>query len=228
MDLHMILVTLHLLGFAFGVGGATVSDVVFVRSIKDGKVTKEEYETIKTISKVVWTSVVLAIISGLWLLYLEYLSFGSLADVPRMSAAFFGLKMTAFAAVVINGIVFHTKVFPILKSTIGKSFRDETIRKKYGLFAMTGGISIVSWYTVFLSVALAGFLASYSYLLLLNAYVMIVLAAGAAAYLVINMHADETTPVQACKKVLVAPFIQKVTLIGLVLLVAFVAQLIYL
>ncbi len=188
MDLHTILVALHLMGFAFGLGGATASDMVFVRSTKGGKVSKDSYKIIKTLSILVWTSVALLIISGASLMLLEL---SRLGEVPRLEWSFFQLKLLAYAFLVVNGVVFHRVVFPYLGTTIGKSFHAKAVREKYPLFALTGAISIVSWYTAFFMVAFSRFFVDYSFTFLVTGYLMLISVAAMGAYLMLNWEAEK-------------------------------------
>ncbi|MEX0748562.1 MAG: hypothetical protein WD467_00375 [Candidatus Saccharimonadales bacterium] len=221
MDSHLVLIALHLLGFAFGVGGATASDAIFVRSVKDGKVTRSEYNILKTVSIIVWTSVTILILSGTLLMLLELQQGG---DIPRLGFSFFQLKLTAFALLVANGVVFHFRVFPLLKSTIGQSFREEGVRHKYWLFALTGGISIVSWYTAFLAVAFSSVLIDYPYLFLLNIYGLLICGAALSAYLVLHSFAMERGLVWTLSTIYRHPFVVKMVLVGLLLVSGLLAQ----
>ncbi len=191
MDLHTILVTFHLVGFAFGIGGATSSDLVFLRSIKNGSISKDQYDVMKTLSRVVWASVVLLLVSGAALLALQQYQTGS---VPRFEWSFFQLKLTAFAFVVANGTAFHYLVFPLVKKSTGKSFRTAAMKRRYPLFALTGAISIVSWYTAFLMVAFGRFFIDYSYVVLLSGYIAAIGAAAVGAYSTIWLYASNKGP----------------------------------
>lgn len=187
MDLQTILVTIHLIGFAFGVGGATASDVVFLKSIKNGIVSKDQYDMIKTVSLVVWASVVILLVSGTALMALQQYQIG---EVPRFGWSFFQLKLVAFFAAVSNGIIFHYLVFPLLRKSVGKSFRSKKMKLKYPLFAITGAVSIVSWYTAFLMVAFGGFFIDYPFSWLLTGYLAAVAGAAVGAFAVIWMYGN--------------------------------------
>lgn len=221
LDIHTVLIALHLLGFAFGVGGATASDMTFIRSTKDGEVTRSEFRIIKTLSILVWASVTLLIISGILLMGLEYHETGSW---ERITWSWFQLKITAYAALVVNGIVFHNYVFPLLGSSVGSSFRSEVMRSKYKLFALTGAVSIVSWYTAFLSVPFSDFLIQFPYLLLLNVYVLLILGGALSAYTVLHMHADAASPFAAARSVVSHRFAQGVAVWALILTMGLLVQ----
>lgn len=225
MEIYSLLFAIHMLGFAFGLGGATVSDVVFVRSVKDGNVTESEYNIIKSISKVVWTSVALLLLSGAALLWWQYYQTGA---APRLGYSYFQVKLTAFAILVVNGLFFHTRVFPFLESTIGYSFRLPEIRARYGMFAFTGGVSVASWYSAFILAAFGRLLIEYPYPFLFNIYALIVLGAGAMAYLVLNKHADESGFLRALWTVLRTRYMAKVIAAGLALSALLLLQIQYL
>jgi|AntRauTorcE11897_2_1112592.scaffolds.fasta_scaffold00062_25 hypothetical protein len=187
MDLHIILVTLHAIGFAFGVGGATSSDLVFLRSIKNGSVSRDEYNLIKTLSTVVWTSVALLVVSGVALMALQQYEIG---EVPRYQWSWFQLKVLAFFFIVVNGLVFHFGVFPVVRRSIGKSFRSNKMKRRYPLFAITGAVSIVSWYGAFLLVAFGRILIDYSFFTLLAGYIAAICFGAVGAYSVIKLYGD--------------------------------------
>jgi len=206
MDLYSILVPIHLIGFAFGVGGATASDLVFLRSIRNGKISKDEFNLIKTVSAVVWASVVLLLASGLGLLMLGYFQTGE--HLPRLYAGYFQVKVLAFAVLIANGIVFHKYVFPLMRKS-RVSFRSPAMKKKYPLFAVTGAISITSWYSAFLLATFGRFLGDFSFLTVLSWYVLLIIMAFGGAYTVISLYAQNKGPVierieQAAVRVAVA------------------------
>lgn len=201
MDLHMGLVALHAIGFAFGVGGATSSDLIFLRSIKNGKVSRDQYNLIKTLSTIVWTSVVLLLVSGVALMALQQYEIG---EVPRYHWSWFQLKVVAFGFVVANGIVFHFGVFPIVRKSIGKSFRSSKMQRKYPLFAITGAVSIVSWYTAFFMVAFGRFFINFSFIALLSGYLTAIAAGAIGAYTVIHLYgAGKSDVVDTVKKIVI-------------------------
>lgn len=224
MDLQTILIPVHLLGFALGVGSATASDITFLRSVKDGTISGDEYGILKSISKVVWTSVALLTLSGSALLLSQFAATGS---VPRLGYAYFQLKLTIFTILVINGVVFHKRVFPLMKSIIGSSFRSAETKSHYGLYAFTGAVSITSWYSAFLLAVLGRYLVGFPYALLLNAYLLLVCGAAIVAYLVLNMHADQSkSPLHEIKKVYGRPYVVNLVIAGGILSVALLYQLV--
>ncbi|MDZ7744789.1 MAG: hypothetical protein U5K77_03495 [Candidatus Saccharibacteria bacterium] len=224
MELHTFLVALHLLGFAFGIGGATASDLVFIRSTKDGQVSKDEYKLIKTLSFLVWTSVALLIVSGAAAMLLEYRELG---EIPRLGWSFFQMKLIIFSVLVANGIIFHTKVFPYLKKSIGKSFRSASLQSKYWLFALTGAVSIVSWYTAFIMVAFSRVWNEYSWVVLITGYLMVMAFGVVGAYLTLKLHANNGKLIKTLKQSNDSQFVRVVLLIAVGLIGLLVLQLLH-
>lgn len=140
------LLIMHLVGFALGVGGATITDILFYRFLKDFKITKEEDSIFQVMSQVIWAGLFIAIISGLGL-YLPN------AEALNESVKFL-VKVIVVAVVTINGAVLNLVVSPRL---VDMSFKNEdemknsvdvkkTARFRKIAFAL-GAISIVSWYS---------------------------------------------------------------------------------
>lgn len=147
MDYEKIALTAHLLGFALGLGGATISDIMFLRSINEKEMSQEKFNTLKTLSAVIWIGLIILIISGATMFTLTYLDRGS---IPMLASSRWQAKLIMVGIVLINGFVFMGKVFPILKSLIGKTLTLEALGKNIWALAITGTISIVSWYYIFI------------------------------------------------------------------------------
>lgn len=63
--MYEALLTLHLIGLAFGIGGATISDAAFAKSIrKANHISVETVNWVRTFSTVVWAGIGLLAISG--------------------------------------------------------------------------------------------------------------------------------------------------------------------
>lgn len=174
---YQTLIILHVLGIALGVGGALTTDATFLRSIWDRTITKGQLQLIEIISKVVVAGLGLLILSGLSLVALHphYLS---LSDGSQL----FWVKMTIVAILTINGVVFHKKILPILQRHADKSLASEEIRSKLWLLASTGGLSGISWVTV-LILGKVMQVTDFSYLLILNAYLLLVFGAILTGYI---------------------------------------------
>lgn len=175
VDYPTILTIFHLLGVALGVGGAFASDLMFFSSVKDEKVTHTEMRFLRLGSTMVWSGLLLLIVSG-GLLFLINPSFYA-------NSAKFLAKMTIVGVVLINGIFFHGMHLPRLIRHVGTHFpsSDEFVRK-FPLLLASGAISVTSW----ISALILGVLRNvpYGYLTIIGVYVLIiVIAIGVAAKL---------------------------------------------
>lgn len=137
-------VILHALCAGIGVGAATVTDVFFMRFLKDYKITARESRTLDSLSEIIWVALGLLIFTGV-LLYLPN------QEALHQSSKFL-LKVVIVALLTLNGFVLNNKISPRLKDISfgdAHAHRGELHILRKLVFA-TGGISIVSWYTVFI------------------------------------------------------------------------------
>jgi hypothetical protein len=145
MDFYQILITGHIVGTAIGVGGATVADILFFKSIRDGKVSQDEYQILRVLSRVIMTGFIILIVSGLGFLALLFLNTGSLAGMPDRMLA----KLYIVAIIFFNSRVLALKVLPLVKISIGKDIRP-VLEKNSFLVITAGAVSIISWYSALL------------------------------------------------------------------------------
>lgn len=135
---------LHLIGFMLGVGGATISDILFLRFLRDFKISEEEKSILKLMSQIVWFGLCIIILSGLGLFIPE-------SERLLASDKFF-VKMIVVGVIIINGAILNLLVTPKL---LNIAWKTETMnvkrvsRMSHIAFA-TGSISFVSWYTALL------------------------------------------------------------------------------
>lgn len=160
----------HLVGFVLGVGAATASDALFFRALRDRAVSEDELGMLKAASRVVVGGLSLLVLSGAGFLALEYALSGSVTPLARPG---FQAKMTIVAVLIANGVVFHRRVLPFLAARAGKSLADDAFAAKLPLFAVTGGISVVSWYSALFLGALRHSI-DLPYPVLLNLYLVLV------------------------------------------------------
>ncbi|QQR60594.1 hypothetical protein IPH19_04260 [Candidatus Uhrbacteria bacterium] len=171
MDTQRLLLALHLFGFAIGVGGATVTDIFFMKFLKDFRISRTEADFMQTLSRILWIGVVILALTGLGLF---------LHDPARLlTSAKFLSKMGVVLVLLLNGWFLHFAVTPSLRRIAfhedphpqAKRFRE--IRQRAFI---SGGISIVSWYYAFFlaisrfqTVTITGYMALYV-LLLVSAF----------------------------------------------------------
>lgn len=167
---------MHFVGFVIGVGGATASDVMFLRSIKDKKISDDELGLIKTVSYVVIMGLVIVIISGLFLF---------LQNTTLLSSVGFQIKMTVVLLLTINGTLFHIYALPLMKKYLNDNFANEEIKNKLWIFVTMGGVSVVSWYSALVLGIVMRWI-ELPYLFLLSGYILLILGAIFFAYIMLS------------------------------------------
>lgn len=144
VDYKKIVLILHLLGFALGVGGATFADIFFFKFLRDFKITKEEDNILRTMSQIIWVGLFIAIISGIGL-YLP------MQEVLNESSKFL-TKVVVVTIITVNGAFLNLLISPRL---VAMSFKKEMLnvarvhRMRKLSFAL-GAISFTSWYSAFI------------------------------------------------------------------------------
>lgn len=172
---HLIVSILHIMGVAIGVGTATATDPLFLASIRNRKLSSDQVVLLHNLSRVVMGGLALVILSGIAHVYLH----------PEMlHNSGFLAKMTIVFVIAANGFVFHARVLPHLEAHVDERMDEQTLCEELAVMATSGAISGVSWY----SALILGFLLPFAlpYWLLINAYLVLVVGAVTAAYLVLS------------------------------------------
>lgn len=165
MDLYTLLVIGHAIGAVLGVGGATMSDLMFFKSVKNLKISKTEMKFMELGSLQIWAGIALTIISAIGFL----VWFPELLKTSRILA-----KSTIFFIILANGVFLNLWVTPFLKRHIDVNLAEsESFRKAQTILMTSGAISIISWYFVFV-LGTWGTI-PYSYGLVIIAYFAIVI-----------------------------------------------------
>ncbi|MEX2033131.1 MAG: hypothetical protein WD889_01035 [Candidatus Colwellbacteria bacterium] len=172
MELSNLYTIFHLLGVAFGVGGAFASDSMFLKSLKDLKISKTEMSFLQMGSVMVWLGLVILIISGALLF--------SLDSERYLNSAKFLAKMTIVGIILLNGLFLHVNLIPRLRRHIEGHLpsSDEFMRKRPYLFT-SGAVSLVSWLSALILGALHK--APWSYGEIMGVYLLMLLIAGLVA-----------------------------------------------
>lgn len=129
---------LHIFGAIIGAGGAYVSDIIFLSSVKDKVISKTELRFMKIGSIFVWTGLVILIITGL-------LIFSTNTSLYLDSSKFL-IKVFIVFVILLNGLVFHLVHLPRIDRHVDHHYpsSDEFSRKKKLLVA-SGVVSVTSW-----------------------------------------------------------------------------------
>lgn len=145
MSLYLIAKFGHFLAIACGVGGAIASDFLFMRSIRDRKISDDEIALLNTLSRIVWVGLFLFLLSGLLFMWLQYVDKG---EVLYLASEPFVAKLVIYAVLFANAFIFHYHVFPKMLSARTKEGYGKAIENHSVLVSIVGSISIVSWITL--------------------------------------------------------------------------------
>ena len=122
MKLHTFLVLLHIVSTALGVGGATVCDYLFLKTIHQNTIQRSEYVFLKLITNIVMVGLGILLVSGAGFLVLYISEKPEALMNPKIWA-----KVTIVAILTVNGWVMHAKILPLFKERIGKKLLNENV-----------------------------------------------------------------------------------------------------
>jgi hypothetical protein len=163
--LYQTLVIIHLIGFALGLGSATVSDYLLFKFLKDYKISSWEKNILEKVSLLVWIGLFIQIVSGIGFYSLNY-------EVLNHTVKFL-VKVVAVGIITLNGILLHKFVMPRMMKL---NFGDSKITFIERLSFASGAISVTSWWFATIMGALRNDI-SFTFLQLLGIYLALILCA---------------------------------------------------
>lgn len=140
-----LIIIIHALAAAVGLGAATVTDIFFFRFLKDYRISTGENEMMKTLSNIIWFALGMIVVTGIGLFIPE--------SERLLESSKFMTKVVAVAVVIMNGTFLNLLVSPrMVEITFGEAHDHKSgelhfLRK---LSFALGGISISSWYIIFI------------------------------------------------------------------------------
>lgn len=138
IEIKTVYIILHLLGVVVGMGGAVMSDMLFMRATKDKIISKEELPMLDTGGKMVWAGLALIYISGALLFMLN--------PEGYMESSKFISKMAIVGIITLNGVLIHLVHIPVMKKCLGQNLTTSPIFKKRSmLLFVSGAVSATSW-----------------------------------------------------------------------------------
>jgi hypothetical protein len=165
-------IILHVLSVVLGMGAALVSDILFSSYIVDKKINPTENRTLSLLSRVIWISLSLIVLTGIAIFF-------SNPDKYLHSAKFI-TKMSIVGVLIINGILFMKVTHQGLKKL---NFTDTNINHKLvrvrKLSFAFGAVSMTSWLSAFVLGSLS--VVPLSLPVLLGAYVAVLIVAIGAS-----------------------------------------------
>lgn len=162
---YAVFVALHVLSMAIGLGGATVSDILFFKFLKDYRISKKEEEVLHVLKDVILTAIFFITLTGILLF---------LANRELIHSGPFLVKSIAATILIVNGICLHAYIAPHLIHLDLKG-KQKMSRGWHRLAFALGAVSICSWYSVFLIASLKRVLPQ-DFTILLAGYVFILLS----------------------------------------------------
>ncbi len=145
LDSRPVILTLHVLFMALGLGAATLTDVFFFRFLKDFRISQEESEVLSMLAQFIWFALCFILLTG-FALYLPQAGYDS--DVPKFLAT-----LVVIGVILVNGAFLNLAIAPkLVRISFGAphDHKDgELVVARRIAFAL-GPISIVSWYSVFI------------------------------------------------------------------------------
>lgn len=138
IDLKTLYLIFHLIGLAVGAGGAFFSDVLYMVSVKDKVITKDEMRLMSIGGIMVWVGLLILTISGLLLMLLNF-------EAYAVSTKFIS-KMVIVLIIALNGALIHHYYLPQMHRLVGKNLGNDSIFRKISVYLyISGALSFVSW-----------------------------------------------------------------------------------
>lgn len=134
-DAHVVALILHLIGLAFGIGGATVADTLFVLAVRHRKLTDSIRWAMQTLSYLIIVGYTLLLVSGV-----------ALIATGTDPTARFWAKMVVVAVIGLNAWLAHRHTLPKLFWHITAGKRQVTLGFLQ-LLSLNAAVSGVSWYS---------------------------------------------------------------------------------
>lgn len=141
MEFYDFVKTFHIIGLAWGVGGATLSSFLNAKAEKDATLLPFMAKVMPTISKF--------IAAGLFLLIISGFTMGSLSSGSGEISSIFITKMIFIVFLVANGMNLSFRLIPkIEKNAPTDGVPSEEFLKAKKQLKISSKISLVLWYAI--------------------------------------------------------------------------------
>lgn len=144
IEYKTVIVILHALSAALGVGTVLVTDVFFMKFLKDFIISKSESEILDTLSQVVWFALGMLLLTGV-ALFLP-------TSAAYLAKSKFVAKVFVVGVIAVNGVLLNLFIAPKLMKI---SFRENSVGYPGELHHLRryayafGAVSLISWITSF-------------------------------------------------------------------------------
>jgi hypothetical protein len=137
-EYKQVSIAVHVLAVVVGMGSALISDALFNRFIADFKIDKIEHRVFSVLSKIIWISLLVMVVSGTAIFMSDVVGYSN-SDK-------FLAKMTVVILIIINGLFFKMYIDPSIRKI---DFSDDNGHHKYvkirRLSFAFGAVSVISW-----------------------------------------------------------------------------------
>jgi uncharacterized membrane protein len=168
-----LIVLFHAIAAAIGVGAVTITDVFFFRFLKDYRISHDEAATMQVLSNVIWFALGLLVLTGIGLFVPN--------AVELLATPKFLIKQLLVLVLIGNGIMLNLVIHPrLVHISFGEAKVDHPGEMHHlrRLAYASGGISIVTWYSVFILGSLRNIPLSFGQLFSIYAILIAVAIAG--------------------------------------------------
>jgi len=165
-----VIAVFHALSAALGMGTVIVTDVFFMKFLKDYKISASEADILDTLSQIVWFALGVLVLTGVGL-FLP-------TTAEYLVKTKFVAKIIVLGVIIVNGVLLNLFVAPkLVKISFGEDSVDHPHQMHHlrRLAFAFGAVSIVSWLSVFILGSLRSLPLSVGQILLI--YIIIVLCA---------------------------------------------------
>ncbi|CAN7762788.1 MULTISPECIES: hypothetical protein [unclassified Ensifer] len=131
----------HFLGLALGLGAATVLDLLILRFLLKGKISKEHLAVFQFGSSIVNAGLMI-----LWASGIGFLIYYGIFDPAKLGNEKVWAKIAIVLILTINGMFIHSIILPKIKEQVGRSLMDGMTSTQRSAFLVSGAVSATSWY----------------------------------------------------------------------------------
>ncbi len=176
-DLHLVYLVIFSLGLSVAAGAAILSNLLFITSIRDGKISEDEHRILCRSRNVVWVGIILYAFSGVGLF--------TISAEAMLGLGIFYADMTIATFMLINAFVFQYVHLPRLDKLVGKKISKTTSQAMspnlLSFLVISEAVSVASW--IFIILHHAMFRLPANYLLVMSAYFFFLVVVGILFYL---------------------------------------------
>jgi len=140
IHLHTVLVLLHLLAFAIGLGSAILADWIVLSRMTFRPISKRAEQQLTDLSRAVTVGLAL-----LWITGAILVGNNALTDPASLENHKLWGKILVVAVLTMNALLLHVVVLPIVQSRVGHKLFTATFTGRRLLCTLAGTVSATSW-----------------------------------------------------------------------------------